>query len=252
MPREIIQKSSKHISVEMTEPLLTIDQLSVSYGPVPAVNDVSMTIEAGGVTVILGANGAGKSTILKTVIGLLRPRNGSIRFDGKEIRGLPPHKIHGLGIAWVPEGRQVWASLSVIDNLRTVVSDEGSDAIEVMLDRFPRLRERKTQLAGSLSGGEQQMLALARAMVSSPKLILMDEPSLGLAPLVVRDVFNMIREIQESGITVLLVEQNARQALRLASHAYLLQVGRLVMDGHPDVLSASGQVQEAFLGGVSA
>jgi branched-chain amino acid transport system ATP-binding protein len=214
----------------MTTPLLRIENLAVSYGAVPAVNGVSLEISAGELRVILGANGAGKTTIIKTIMGLLKPRSGSIQFEGRvNLLDLKTHKIHELGIAWVPEGRQLWNTLSVLDNMRLggwCVNDKAlvEKRINEMFDRFPRLAERRDQVSGSLSGGEQQMVAIARALISGPKLILMDEPSLGLAPLVVRDVFTLSREINQMGIAVLMVEQNARQALKVAHWAYLSRV----------------------------
>src|ERR1700726_3560863 len=201
--------------------LLEVKDLAVSYGAVPAVDGVSLVVPPGELRVILGANGAGKTTIIKTLLGLLRPRAGEMRFGGDTDLGrLKSHQIHMLGIAWVPEGRQLWSTLTVLDNLRlggfAVAAKTLVDRrITEMFDRFPRLSERRDQIAGSLSGGEQQMVAIARALISSPKLLLMDEPSLGLAPFIVRDVFALVREINAMGISVLMVEQNARQALKL-------------------------------------
>jgi len=236
--------------------LLSISGLHVSYKAVPAVSGVDLELARGEVRVILGANGAGKSTIIKAILGLVAPRAGSIRYDGHELTRLEPHAIHALGIAWVPEGRQLWGTLSVIDNLRMGAFAERDEAlaarrIEKMLERFPRLRERRDQVAGSLSGGEQQMVAIARALVSEPRLLLMDEPSLGLAPLVVKDVFALVREInRDLGVTVLMVEQNARQALKVANWAYLLEVGRMVESGPAEEVARKDNVREVFLGGV--
>jgi branched-chain amino acid transport system ATP-binding protein len=204
--------------------------------------------------VILGANGAGKTTIIKAVLGLLKAQRGSVEFAGRDITGWPAHRVNRLGIAWVPEGRQVWDSLTVLDNLRMGAFAQRDDAetarrIDEMFDRFPRLRERQGQLAGSLSGGEQQMVAIARALVARPRLLLMDEPSLGLAPIVVRDVFRLVAEINRAGIAILMVEQNARMSLRVASWAYVLDVGRIVVDGAARDLEASREVQDVFLGG---
>jgi branched-chain amino acid transport system ATP-binding protein len=241
--------------VKAAPPLLGIEDLVVSYGAVPAVNGVSLEIHPGELRVILGANGAGKTTIIKTVLGLKKAARGRIVLDGAtELLALKPHRIHHLGIAWVPEGRQLWGTLTVLDNLRMgafAVDDKAliERRIEEMFARFPRLRERKEQLAGSLSGGEQQMVAIARALVSGPKLLLMDEPSLGLAPLVVADVFKLVGEINKMGISILMVEQNARQALRAATYAYLLEVGRMVGEGSAAEMAATEQVQEIFLGG---
>jgi branched-chain amino acid transport system ATP-binding protein len=222
---------------------------------VPAVDGVSLEIMPGELRVILGANGAGKTTIIKTLFGLLRPRAGEVRFNGEiDLLRLKPHQIHMLGVAWVPEGRQLWNTLTVMDNLRLggfAVADKGlvERRIDEMFERFPRLRERHDQVAGSLSGGEQQMVAIARALVSAPKLLLMDEPSLGLAPLMVRDVFNLVREINSMGIAILMVEQNARQALKVAHWAYLLETGRIVESGLAAEIGSKESVQAVFLGG---
>ena len=234
--------------------LLRISDLHVSYGKIPALRGVDLTLTEGDLRVILGANGAGKTTIIKAVLGLVRVKQGSIEFAGEDITNRPPHRINRLGISWVPEGRQLWDSLTVLDNLKMGAFARSNDAgtarrIDEMLDRFPRLRDRQHQLAGSLSGGEQQMVAIARALVARPRLILMDEPSLGLAPILVRDVFRLVKEINDAGISILMVEQNARMSLRVASWAYLLDVGRIVVDGAARVLEASREVQEVFLGG---
>jgi branched-chain amino acid transport system ATP-binding protein len=222
---------------------------------VPAVNGVSIVIGAGEIRLILGANGAGKSTIIKAILGLQPAASGSIRFCGEhDLLRLRPHQIHRLGISWVPEGRQLWGTLTVLENLRMggFIERDASKLqrrIDELLERFPRLGERRNQLAGSLSGGEQQMVAIARALVSSPKLLLMDEPSLGLAPFVVRDVFALAREINAMGISILMVEQNARQALKLAHWAWLLETGRIVVGGPSSEIAATESVQEVFLGG---
>jgi branched-chain amino acid transport system ATP-binding protein len=236
-------------------PLLNIRDLTVSYGAVPAVNGVSLEILPGELRVILGANGAGKTTIIKTLFGLLKPRAGEIRFNGEiDMLRLKPHQIHMLGVAWVPEGRQLWNTLTVMDNLRLggfAVADKSlvERRIDEMFERFPRLRERHAQVAGSLSGGEQQMVAIARALVSAPKLLLMDEPSLGLAPIMVQEVFKLVREINAMGIAILMVEQNARQALKVAHWAYLLETGRIVESGLAAEIGAKESVQAVFLGG---
>jgi branched-chain amino acid transport system ATP-binding protein len=235
--------------------LLEVKGLAVSYGAVPAVDGVSLEILPGELRVILGANGAGKTTIIKTLFGLLRPRAGEVRFNGEiDLLRLKPHEIHRLGVAWVPEGRQLWNTLTVMDNLRLggfAVDDKAllERRIDEMFERFPRLRERHDQVAGSLSGGEQQMVAIARALVSAPKLLLMDEPSLGLAPLMVRDVFSLVREINSMGIAILMVEQNARQALKVAHWAYLLETGRIVESGLAAEIGSKESVQAVFLGG---
>jgi branched-chain amino acid transport system ATP-binding protein len=235
--------------------LLRIEGLAVSYGSVPAVDGVDLEIEPGELRVILGANGAGKTTIIKTIMGLLKPQRGTIRFDGEhDLVRLRPDQIHQLGIAWVPEGRQLWNTMTVLDNLRMgafEVSDKNAISlrIEEMFARFPRLAERRHQLAGSLSGGEQQMVAIARALVSSPRLLLMDEPSLGLAPIVMREVFALAQDINRQGIAVLMVEQNARQSLKVAHFAYLLEHGRMVEAGLATDIAGKKSVQEVFLGG---
>ncbi len=239
----------------MSPPLLSIKDLAVSYGAVPAVNGVSLEINTGELRVILGANGAGKTTIIKAILGLQKARQGSITFNGDiDLLKLKPHQIHQLGIAWVPEARQLWNTLSVLDNLKLggwCVDDKSlvDQRIQEMFDRFPRLAERRDQVSGSLSGGEQQMVAIARALISSPKLILMDEPSLGLAPLVVRDVFTLAREINKTGISVLMVEQNARAALKVANWAYLLETGQIIESGLAAEIAGKESVKEVFLGG---
>ena len=236
-------------------PMLSIRGLAVSYGSVPAVRDVSLEIAPGELRVILGANGAGKTTVLKAILGLLRPRTGEIRFgNGIDLLRLKPHEIHGLGIAWVPEGRQLWNTLTVLDNLKLGGFGNRDKAavdrrIGEMLERFPRLGERRHQIAGSLSGGEQQMVAIARALISAPDLLLMDEPSLGLAPLVVRDVFRLVREINDMGISILMVEQNANQALKVAHWVYLLETGSIVESGPAATIGAKESVKDVFLGG---
>ena len=235
--------------------MLTLRDLAISYGSVPAVRKVSLEIAPGELRVILGANGAGKTTVLKAILGLLRPHAGEIRFgEDIDLLRLKPHQIHGLGIAWVPEGRQLWNTLTVLDNLKLGgFGNRDKAAVErrigEMLQRFPRLAERRHQIAGSLSGGEQQMVAIARALVSAPDLLLMDEPSLGLAPLVVRDVFRLVREINEMGIAILMVEQNANQALKVAHWVYLLETGSIVESGPAATIGAKESVKDVFLGG---
>jgi branched-chain amino acid transport system ATP-binding protein len=240
----------------MTPPLLEIRDLVVRYGTVPAVNGVSLDVYPGEMRVILGANGAGKSTILKAVLGLQRARAGSIRLDQThDLLALKPHQIHRLGVAWVPEGRRLWNTMTVLDNLKM-----GGEALDKQtlrtrigeaFERYPRLRERQGQIAGLLSGGEQQMVALARSLISRPRLVLMDEPSLGLAPIVVRDIFAMTKQINALGISVLMVEQNARQALKAASFAYLLELGRIVSAGPCADIANLDSVKAVFLGGAA-
>jgi branched-chain amino acid transport system ATP-binding protein len=235
--------------------MLTVRDLAVSYGSVPAVRNVSLEIAPGELRVILGANGAGKTTVLKAILGLLRPHAGEVRLgEDIDLLRLKPHQIHGLGIAWVPEGRQLWNTLTVLDNLKLGgFGDRNKTAVDKrigeMLERFPRLGERRHQIAGSLSGGEQQMVAIARALVAAPQLLLMDEPSLGLAPIVVRDVFRLVREINDMGISILMVEQNANQALKVANWVYLLETGRIVESGPAATIGAKESVKDVFLGG---
>jgi branched-chain amino acid transport system ATP-binding protein len=234
--------------------LLRVADLEVSYGPVPAVAGVALEVPAGEIRAILGANGAGKSSTIKAILGLVKARAGAMEFEGRALRGLPTHRIHQLGIAWVPEGRQLFSTLSVYENLEmgAFARSNGrrfADKLDEVFALFPRLRERRTQVAGSLSGGEQQMLAIARALMAEPRLLLMDEPSLGLAPIVVQHLFGQIQEINARGLSILMVEQNARQALKIAHYAYLLEVGRLVAEGPSRELEASETVQRVYLGG---
>ncbi len=232
--------------------LLAIDDLRVSYGEIEALRGVSLSVEAGEVVTILGANGAGKTTLMRAVSGLLGKRGGQIAFDGQDITRAGADRIVRLGVTQAPEGRRVFGTLSVLENLRlggfTRPGAEVRASIEQAYEMFPRLRERSAQLAGTLSGGEQQMLAIARALVGRPKLLLLDEPSLGLAPIIVQAIFRSLRQIADSGVTILLVEQNARSALKLADRGYVLEVGRIVLDGRADTLLASPEVQAAYLG----
>jgi branched-chain amino acid transport system ATP-binding protein len=233
--------------------LLKVKDLEVAYGAVPAVKRVGLEVPAGEIRAILGANGAGKSSTIKAILGLVKAR-GVVELGGRPIHGLPPHRIHRLGIAWVPEGRQLFSTLTVHENLEMGAFARGRgprfpERLDEVFALFPRLRERQGQLAGSLSGGEQQMLAIARALVSEPQLLVMDEPSLGLAPKVVQRLFEQIQEINARGLSILMVEQNARQALRIAHYAYLLEVGRLVGEGPSAALMASEDVQRVYLGG---
>jgi len=233
--------------------LLKVTGLEVMYGSVPAVGGVALEVPAGQIRAILGANGAGKSSTIKAILGLVKAR-GSVEFQGRAIQGLPTHRIHRLGIAWVPEGRQLFSTLTVHENLEMGAFARGHGArfgakLDEVFTLFPRLRERRAQVAGSLSGGEQQMLAIARALMAEPTLLLMDEPSLGLAPKVVQRLFEQIQEINASGLSILMVEQNARQALKIAHYAYLLEVGRLVGEGPSSELQASEHVRRVYLGG---
>ena len=233
--------------------MLEINNLSVNYGHIQALQGASLSAEEGSIVSIIGANGAGKSTMLRTISGLNSPKSGSsIRFLGKEIVGMAPHKIVRAGIVHVPEGRKVFAGLSVIDNLKIggflYKGAELQKTLDHILEMFPILDERKNQFAGTLSGGEQQMLAIGRGLMAQPKMLLLDEPSLGLAPIVINTVFKMIKEIRDSGVTILLVEQNARKALNICDHAYVLENGFIRKDGTGQQLLNDPDVIAAFLG----
>jgi branched-chain amino acid transport system ATP-binding protein len=233
--------------------LLSIEGLSVHYGAIQALHGVSIAVEPGEIVTLIGANGAGKSTTLRAVSGLVKPSAGCVRFDGGDLAGLAPHKILRLGLAQVPEGRGIFPNLTVDENL-DVGAYARKDRKELAGDRertftlFPRLKERLAQRAGTLSGGEQQMLAIGRALLARPRLLLLDEPSLGLAPQLVQTIFRIIREINASGTTIFLVEQNAHMALRIAHRAYVLEVGSVVMSGDAKQLAASDEVKKAYLG----
>ncbi|MSQ27734.1 MAG: ABC transporter ATP-binding protein [Dehalococcoidia bacterium] len=234
--------------------MLQIDRLEVAYGALTVLRDISLTVNNGEIVTVIGANGAGKSTLLKSISGLLPPSGGTIQFDGKEIARTPPHQIVKLGVSQVPEGRQLFAELSVLDNLELGAFSRGGNAAENakelahVYDLFPILRERSVQMAGTLSGGEQQMLAIGRALMARPKLLLLDEPSLGLAPMVVRSIFEIIMQLKASDLAILLVEQNARAALSMADRAYVLETGRVVSQGLGKDLLADPQVQRSYLG----
>jgi branched-chain amino acid transport system ATP-binding protein len=235
--------------------LLKISNLEVCYGPISALQDVSMEIDTGEIVTLIGANGAGKTTLLRTISGLIKPQSGSIAFEGShELTRLPPHRIVSLGISHVPEGRQIFAELTVRENLMLGAHQERSQArvqedLERCFAHFPVLAERQNQRGGTLSGGEQQMLAIARAMMARPRVLLLDEPSLGLAPLIVRKIFQIIREINGHGVTIFLVEQNAHMALTVAHRAYVLQTGRVIMQGSAQELLEHPDVKKAYLGG---
>ncbi|WP_420593855.1 ABC transporter ATP-binding protein [Deinococcus sp.] len=242
---------------DLIQPLLALNDLHVSYGAVQALRGVSLHLHAGEVVALLGANGAGKSTTLRAISGLIKAASGQILLEGAPLTGLNPTAIVARGVAHCPEGRRVFGDMSVMENLRlgaSVRSD--TDGIlqdtERMLGLFPILAERRGQAAGTLSGGEQQMLALARALMARPRLLLLDEPSLGVAPLIVKDIFNTLRELRETGVTILLVEQNARAALGLADRAYVLRTGSVALSGSAADLSASDEVAQAYLGGGAA
>ncbi|MFZ3242814.1 MAG: ABC transporter ATP-binding protein [Pseudolabrys sp.] len=231
---------------------LSIRGLRSGYGKIEVLHDVTLDVARGQIVTLIGANGAGKTTLLKTISGLLRPSAGSITFEGKSIVRRPPHKIVELGISHVPEGRAILKRMTVIDNLRmgayVRTDSEIAEDIEAALARFPLLSERRLQIAGTLSGGEQQMLAIGRALVARPRLLLFDEPSLGLAPKIVSQIFLTLRELKNEGKTVLLVEQNARQALRVADHGYVLERGRIIYSGSGEELLNMPEVQRTYLG----
>ncbi|MGN8833420.1 ABC transporter ATP-binding protein [Selenomonas montiformis] len=234
--------------------MLELKGVNVYYGAIHAVKDISLTVNQGEIVTLIGANGAGKSTTLRTISGLLRPKSGSISFEGKEIAGVKAHEIVRQGISQVPEGRRIFAEMTVMENLDMgAFTRKDKDGIRADLKRvfelFPRLEERKSQVAGTLSGGEQQMLAMGRALMSRPKLLLLDEPSMGLAPLLIREIFHIIEDINRAGTTVLLVEQNANMALSIASRAYVLETGRITLSGDAAKLAASEEVRKAYLGG---
>ena len=233
--------------------MLEIENLEVYYGAINALKGISFNVEQGEIIALIGANGAGKTTTLHTITGLIPSRSGSIRLNGKDITKTPAHKIVSMGMAHVPEGRRVFAQLSVYENLMLGAftrkdKAEISDSLERVFERFPRLKERSTQSAGTLSGGEQQMLAMGRALMSKPSIILMDEPSMGLSPLYVNEIFDIIREINQSGTTVLLVEQNAKKALSMANRAYVLETGKISLSGDAKELMNNENVKKAYLG----
>ena len=234
--------------------MLTIKNLNVYYGAIHAVKDLNLEVGDGEIVTLIGSNGAGKSTTLHTISGLIKPKTGSIIYKGNEIVGIPAHKLVGQGLVQVPEGRHVFAEMTVMENLDMgAYLRKDKDGIardkEKVFEKFPRLKERISQTAGTLSGGEQQMLAMGRALMSRPQLLLLDEPSMGLAPLLVREIFSIIKEINSEGTTVLLVEQNANMALSIADRAYVLETGRVVLSGTAAELAASEAVQKAYLGG---
>ena len=233
--------------------MLEIKNLQVNYGMIQAIKDVDFHVEEGEVVALIGANGAGKTTILHTVSGLLTPVHGSVFFDGTDITKIPGHKIVSMGMAHVPEGRRVFANLSVLQNLKMGAftrkdKKEIDDSLQYIFSHFPRLEERKKQLAGTLSGGEQQMLAMGRALMSNPRIILMDEPSMGLSPIFVNEIFDIIQTVSKSGTTVLLVEQNAKKALSIADRAYVLETGKIVMEGKASELLDNEDIKKAYLG----
>lgn len=231
--------------------MLKIDDLYVSYGGIKAIRGISLEVPDGKIVTLIGANGAGKSTILRSVVDLVKADSGSITYNGKELLNVPSNKIIEEGITLVPEGRRVFPDLTVLENIKIgayLRHDNLDDDINWVYSLFPRLKERHWQLAGTLSGGEQQMLAVARALMSRPKVIMMDEPSLGLAPLVVQGIFDIIKEINKQGVTVLLIEQNANMALKIADYGYVLQTGNIIMEGTGAELLANEEVRRAYLG----
>ena len=233
--------------------MLEVKDLEVYYGMIQAIRGISFEVNEGEIVSLIGANGAGMTTILHTITGLLSPKKGSVLFEGKEITKIPAHKIVSLGMAHVPEGRRVFAQLSVYQNLKMGAytrkdKDELEKTLETVYKRFPRLEERKNQLAGTLSGGEQQMLAMGRALMSHPRIILMDEPSMGLSPILVNEIFDIIQSVSASGTTVLLVEQNAKKALSIADRAYVLETGNIVMTGDAKELMNDDSIKKAYLG----
>lgn len=233
--------------------MLEIKNIQVYYGMIQAIKDVSFEVNEGEVIALIGANGAGKTTILHTITGLLAPKSGAVVFEGKDITKVPGHKIVSMGMAHVPEGRRVFANLTVLQNLKLGAytrkdKQEIAETLEMIYKHFPRLEERKNQVAGTLSGGEQQMLAMGRALMSHPKIILMDEPSMGLSPIFVNEIFDIIKEVSKSGTTVLLVEQNAKKALSIADRAYVLETGKIVLEGNADNLMNDDSVKKAYLG----
>ncbi|SUO89290.1 ABC transporter ATP-binding protein [Streptococcus uberis] len=234
--------------------MLTVENLSINYGAIEAVKEVSFRVEEGEVVTLIGANGAGKTSILRSISGLVRPKSGRISFLGEDIHKSQARKIVAKGLSQVPEGRHVFAGLTVMENLEMgafLKKDKADNqkTLKMIFDRFPRLEERKHQDAATLSGGEQQMLAMGRALMSKPKLLLLDEPSMGLAPIFIQEIFDIIQDIQKQGMTVLLIEQNANKALSIADRAYVLETGKVVLSGKGSELLASDQVKKAYLGG---
>lgn len=233
--------------------MLEVNDLQVYYGMIHAIKGVSFHVNEGEIIALIGANGAGKTTILHTITGLIAPKGGQVVFEGKNITKTPAHKIVELGMAHVPEGRRVFAQLSVYQNLKMGAytrsdKNEIEESLEMVYKRFPRLEERKNQMAGTLSGGEQQMLAMGRALMSKPRIILMDEPSMGLSPILVNEIFDIIQSVSASGTTVLLVEQNAKKALAIADRAYVLETGKISLDGNAKDLLNDDSIKKAYLG----
>jgi branched-chain amino acid transport system ATP-binding protein len=234
--------------------MLEVNDVHAYYGNIHALKGISLTVEEGEIVTLIGANGAGKSTTLNTICGLLHPQSGTIKLEGEDIHGLPPHDVVGRGVSQAPEGRRIFGRLTVQENLEmgAFLRDDAEGIRQDtrrVFDLFPRLEERRRQLGGTLSGGEQQMLAIGRALMAHPRVLLLDEPSMGLAPLLVEDIFRVIRQLNEEGTTILLVEQNALMALSVASRGYVLETGSVVLAGTAEELRENPQVQEAYLGG---
>ena len=232
--------------------MLEVNGINVYYGSIHAIKDISVEVNAGEIVTLIGANGAGKSTTLQTISGLLRSKTGSITFNGKNLGGVPAHKIVSMGIAHVPEGRRIFQQMTVEENSErgayTRPGAEYAESVENVFRHFPRLQERRKQIAGTLSGGEQQMLAMGRALMSKPRLMMLDEPSMGLAPILVEQIFDIIRDMNAAGTTILLVEQNAQMALSVAHRAYVMETGRITMEGDADELMHDDNVRKAYLG----
>ena len=236
--------------------MLKLNNIVAGYGSITALKSISLEVPAGSIVTLIGANGAGKTTTMRTIMGLIHPNAGEVLFEGKNITKYKTHEIVNSGISLVPEGRSILAKMTVLENLEMGAykrNDKEVDSdLEKVFDRFPILGERKSQLGGTLSGGQQQMLALGRALMARPKLMLLDEPSMGLAPLVVAEIFRVIKEINASGTTVLLVEQNVRQAIKIADYAYVMETGKIVLEGNREEIGKNPRVMEAYLGGKQA
>ncbi|WP_312692347.1 ABC transporter ATP-binding protein [Caproiciproducens sp.] len=234
--------------------MLSVKNLDVYYGSIHAIKNISFEVQEGEIVTLIGANGAGKTTTLHSISGLVKPRSGEITFMGNNLRTTEAYKIIKLGLAQVPEGRRIFSKMTVQENLEmgAYIRNDGDkieDDFEKLFERLPRLKERRKQIAGTLSGGEQQMLAIGRALMCNPKMLLLDEPSMGLSPLLVNEIFNIIRDVNQSGVTVLLVEQNAKKALEIANRAYVLETGTIAMEGDADELANDEKVRKAYLGG---
>lgn len=232
--------------------LLKVENINVYYGPIHAIKDISFDVNEGEIVTLIGANGAGKSTTLKTISGLMKQKSGTITFEGNDLLHIAPHKIVERGLIQVPEGRRIFLNMTVMENLEMGAFTQkkiDEETLEKVYTSFPRLKERYKQIAGTLSGGEQQMLAMGRALMSNPKLLMLDEPSMGLAPILVDEIFDIIKKLNQRGITILLVEQNARMALSVADRAYVLETGRIKFSGTGAELAASDEIKKAYLGG---